>query len=91
MSNPEMEKPTEVQKNQLDALLDQMRTNAARAEDISLTIGKLRQELNNSNMLLGRLRGVLGPQAFQWSRDGQNETWHHAIDEQRKRIEAVLK
>ena len=91
MSNPEMEKPTELQKNQLDALLDQLRSTAGRAEDISLTIGKLRQELNNSNMLLGRLRDVLGPQAYQWSRQGQNETWHHAIDEQRKKIEVVLK
>lgn len=91
MANPEMGKPTEEQTVKLDALLDQLQSTSAKASSIATLIGTLRQELNNSNTLLGRLRDVLGPQAYQWSRHGQNETWHHAIDAQRKRIEEVLK
>lgn len=91
MSNSEMEKPTEAQKNQLDALLNQLRSTAGRAEDISRTIGKLREQLNLANTLLSGLRGVIGPQAYRYPYNGRAEKWQEAIDEMCKQIEAALK
>jgi len=91
MSNPELAKPSEATEAKLGELLANLRATSAQMDGIYNYIGRLREELNNSLMLLERLQNVIGPEAYTYSNHSyQGTTWHSQIDVRSKAIKLIL-
>lgn len=88
MSNDAMTAPTEEQAISLKHMEMALEGAVGQAKNISILIGKLRNELNNSRLLLGSLKGAIGPHAYQYN---SAKSFHSLIEDRLAQIDAVLK
>lgn len=88
MSNPEMEKPTPAQLETTQQIEQQMVALIESLNKQLKIIGDLRRGLNDSTLLLGSLKEVIGPRAFAFY---DQMSWQERIERHLKMLDNLLK
>lgn len=86
--NEAMQKPTAEQEQTISSTLATLEAAVHQTNGARVLISKLRTELNDSNMLLAKLRNVIGVDAYIWN---DRTRWHDVIDKRMALNKEALK